>query len=57
MTTSFTLDVNGAARTVAVESGTPLLNVLRNDFEFLLFVRRLRNLPSFGLDCRCSRTR
>ena len=33
MTTSFKLDVNGAARTVSVDSGTPLLYVLRNDLE------------------------
>jgi nicotinate dehydrogenase subunit A len=33
MTTSFKLDVNGATRTVSVESGTPLLYVLRNDLE------------------------
>ena len=33
MTTSFKLDVNGASRTVSVDSGTPLLYVLRNDLE------------------------
>jgi nicotinate dehydrogenase subunit A len=33
MSQTFTLDVNGAVRSVAVESGTPLLYVLRNDFE------------------------
>ena len=33
MSKSFTFDVNGAARTVSVDSGTPLLYVLRNDFE------------------------
>src|SRR5215208_104222 len=33
MTTSFKLDVNGATRTVSVDSGTPLLYVLRNDLE------------------------
>lgn len=33
MPQSFALDVNGAARTVSVESGTPLLYVLRNDLE------------------------
>ena len=32
---TFTLDVNGAARTVTVESGPPLLYVLRNDFELI----------------------
>jgi nicotinate dehydrogenase subunit A len=31
MTTSFKLNVNGAERVVPVESGTPLLYVLRND--------------------------
>src|SRR5687768_17438835 len=40
MAQSFTLHVNGAARTVAVESGTPLLYVLRNDLEL--------NAPRFG---------
>ena len=33
MTTSFKLDVNGTSRTVSVDSGTPLLYVLRNDLE------------------------
>ena len=33
MTQPFALNVNGAARTVTVESGTPLLYVLRNDLE------------------------
>ena len=33
MSQSFALNVNGAARAVTVESGTPLLYVLRNDFE------------------------
>src|SRR5687767_7869355 len=33
MTQPFALNVNGAARTVSVESGTPLLYVLRNDLE------------------------
>jgi nicotinate dehydrogenase subunit A len=33
MTQPFTLNVNGAERTVTVESGTPLLYVLRNDLE------------------------
>jgi nicotinate dehydrogenase subunit A len=33
MTQSFALNVNGAARAVTVESGTPLLYVLRNDLE------------------------
>ena len=33
MSQSFALNVNGAARTVTVESGTPLLYVLRNDLE------------------------
>ena len=33
MTQPYALDVNGAARTVTVESGTPLLYILRNDFE------------------------
>ena len=40
MSQSFALNVNGAARTVAVESGTPLLYVLRNDLEL--------NAPRFG---------
>jgi nicotinate dehydrogenase subunit A len=40
MTTSFTLNVNGASRTVSVESGTPLLYVLRNDLEL--------SAPRFG---------
>jgi nicotinate dehydrogenase subunit A len=40
MSQSFALNVNGAARTVAVESGTPLLYVLRNDLEL--------NGPRFG---------
>ena len=40
MSKSFTLSVNGAARTVTVESGTPLLYVLRNDLEL--------NSPRFG---------
>ena len=31
MPTLFTLKVNGAARSVSVEPGTPLLHVLRND--------------------------
>jgi nicotinate dehydrogenase subunit A len=33
MTQPYALNVNGAARTVTVESGTPLLYILRNDFE------------------------
>ena len=33
MSKPFALNVNGAARAVTVESGTPLLYVLRNDFE------------------------
>ena len=33
MTQRFALNVNGAARAVTVESGTPLLYVLRNDLE------------------------
>jgi nicotinate dehydrogenase subunit A len=33
MSQTFTLDVNGAVRSVTVESGTPLLYVLRNDLE------------------------
>ena len=33
MTQPFALNVNGAARTVTVDSGTPLLYVLRNDLE------------------------
>jgi len=33
MSQPFALNVNGAARAVTVESGTPLLYVLRNDFE------------------------
>ena len=33
MTQPFALNVNGAARNVSVESGTPLLYVLRNDLE------------------------
>ena len=40
MTTSFKLDVNGAARAVSVDSGTPLLYVLRNDLEL--------SAPRFG---------
>ena len=40
MSQTFALNVNGAARTVAVESGTPLLYVLRNDLEL--------NGPRFG---------
>ena len=32
---SFALNVNGAARSVSVDSGTPLLYVLRNDLELL----------------------
>jgi nicotinate dehydrogenase subunit A len=40
MTTSFKLDVNGASRTVSVDSGTPLLYVLRNDLEL--------SAPRFG---------
>src|SRR5918999_1062514 len=40
MTTSFKLDVNGAPRAVSVESGTPLLYVLRNDLEL--------SAPRFG---------
>ena len=40
MSQSFGLNVNGTARTVAVESGTPLLYVLRNDLEL--------NAPRFG---------
>jgi nicotinate dehydrogenase subunit A len=35
-----TIDVNGIARTVSVEPGTPLLYVLRNDLEL--------NAPRFG---------
>jgi nicotinate dehydrogenase subunit A len=37
---TFTLNVNDAVRRVTVESGTPLLYVLRNDFEL--------NGPRFG---------
>jgi len=33
MTQSFKLNVNGASRAVTVESGTPLLYILRNDLE------------------------
>jgi nicotinate dehydrogenase subunit A len=33
MTQSFALNVNGATRAVSVESGTPLLYILRNDLE------------------------
>jgi len=33
MTQPYALDVNGVARTVTVEAGTPLLYILRNDFE------------------------
>ena len=33
MSQTFALNVNGAARSVTVESGTPLLYVLRNDLE------------------------
>ena len=33
MTQPFALNVNGATRSVTVESGTPLLYVLRNDLE------------------------
>lgn len=33
MSQSFALQVNGASRTVSVESGTPLLYILRNDLE------------------------
>ena len=33
MAQDYTLNVNGAARTVTVEPGTPLLYVLRNDLE------------------------
>ena len=33
MTQPYALNVNGAARTVTVESGTPLLYILRNDLE------------------------
>jgi nicotinate dehydrogenase subunit A len=40
MSQTFTLNVNDATRTVTVESGTPLLYVLRNDFEL--------NGPRFG---------
>jgi nicotinate dehydrogenase subunit A len=32
MSEPFTLDINGDVRTVTVESGTPLLYVLRNDY-------------------------
>jgi nicotinate dehydrogenase subunit A len=40
MSQTFTLNVNDTVRTVTVESGTPLLYVLRNDFEL--------NGPRFG---------
>lgn len=40
MSKSYRLSVNGTARAVTVESGTPLLYVLRNDFEL--------NGPRFG---------
>jgi nicotinate dehydrogenase subunit A len=40
MSKTFNLNVNDVARTVTVESGTPLLYVLRNDFEL--------NGPRFG---------
>lgn len=40
MSQSFALNVNGASRSVSVESGTPLLYVLRNDLEL--------NAPRFG---------
>ncbi len=40
MSKTFALNVNGAARAVTVESGTPLLYVLRNDLEL--------NSPRFG---------
>ena len=40
MPTDVTLTVNGVARTVSVEPGTPLLYVLRNDFQL--------NGPRFG---------
>ena len=40
MPQDMTIDVNGAARTVSVEPGTPLLYVLRNDLEL--------NAPRFG---------
>ena len=40
MTQTCSLNVNGVARTVSVDSGTPLLYVLRNDFEL--------NGPRFG---------
>ncbi len=40
MSQTFAVNVNGTARTVAVESGTPLLYVLRNDLGL--------NAPRFG---------
>lgn len=40
MTQSFALQVNGATRNVSVDSGTPLLYVLRNDLEL--------SAPRFG---------
>lgn len=40
MAQDYTLNVNGVARTVSVEPGTPLLYVLRNDFGL--------NAPRFG---------
>jgi nicotinate dehydrogenase subunit A len=40
MAQDYTLNVNGVARTVSVEPGTPLLYILRNDFEL--------NAPRFG---------
>ena len=40
MAQDYTLNVNGVARTISVEPGTPLLYVLRNDFEL--------NAPRFG---------
>ena len=40
MPQDMTINVNGAARTVSVEPGTPLLYVLRNDLEL--------NAPRFG---------
>jgi nicotinate dehydrogenase subunit A len=40
MTQAFSLNLNGVSRTVSVDSGTPLLYVLRNDLEL--------NGPRFG---------
>ncbi|MGZ8262971.1 MAG: (2Fe-2S)-binding protein [Burkholderiales bacterium] len=40
MSQTFTLNVNGSVRAVSVESGTPLLYVLRNDLDL--------NGPRFG---------